>query len=130
MGEPRKAAGSVKVMNVSKTLFALEHELADGDGDTYRRLLTDDAVVVVPGARMTKEETVAAMDGSPGWDEIGFNDERCVRFTDAAALLTYRFTGRRGDEFEYVALMGSVYVDTEDGWRMAFHQQTPLAAPG
>jgi hypothetical protein len=113
-------------MDVSKTLFALERELGNGDGDTYRRLLTDDAVVVVPGARMSKGQTVDAMDGSPGWDETRFTDERCVRVGESVALLTYRFTGRRADEFEYVALMGSVYVSTEAGWRMAFHQQTPL----
>jgi hypothetical protein len=117
-------------MDVSETLFALERDLANGDGDAYRRLLTDDAVVVVPGARLTKGETVDAMDGSPGWDDIGLADERCVRLTDGAALLTYRFTGRRGDDFQYVALMGSVYVTTDDGWRMAFHQQTPLGPPG
>jgi hypothetical protein len=117
-------------MDVSETLFALELELANGNGDTYRRLLTDDAVVVVPGARMTKAQTVDAMDGSPGWDDICLADERSVRLTDAAVLLTYHFTGRRGDEFEYVALMASIYVTTDDGWRMAFHQQTPLESPG
>jgi hypothetical protein len=117
-------------MDVSKTLFALERELAAGDGDTYRRLLTDDAVVVVPGARMTKGQTAAAMDESPGWDDIDFTDEHCIRLTDGAALLTYRFTGRRGDEFEYVAFMCSVYVDTEEGWRMGVHQQTPLEPAG
>ena len=59
---------------LTQTLLALERELAEGDGDTYRRLLTDDAVVVVPGMSLTKAETAEAM----------------------------------------------------DGWRMAFHQQTPL----
>lgn len=117
-------------MDVSESLFALEYELGDGDGDTYRRLLTEQAVVVVPGARMTKAQTVDAMNGSPGWDEIMFTEERCIRVADDVALITYRFTGRRGDGFEYVALMSSVYVATEEGWRMTFHQQTPLEPAG
>ena len=45
---------------------------------------------------------------------------------DDAALLSYRFRGRRGDDFTYTALMGSVYVRRDGAWRMAFHQQTPV----
>lgn len=49
-----------------------------------------------------------------------------VRLGEHVAPVNYRFTGRRHDDFEYAALMGSVYVRQEAGWRMAFHQQTPL----
>jgi hypothetical protein len=114
-------------MDLAQTLFALEHELADGDGTTYDRLLTEDAVVVVPGMTMTKPQTVEAMALSPGWDALVFEDERCEQLNADTALLTYRFTGRRGEDFEYAALMGSVYVRRPDGWRMTYHQQTPLA---
>jgi hypothetical protein len=113
-------------MDLSETLFALEHQLGAGDGDTYRRLLTDDAVVVVPGQAMDKDTTAEAMDASPGWDEFDFADEHCRGVADGVALLTYRFQGRRGQDFEYTALLSSVYVLTPAGWRMAFHQQTPL----
>ena len=113
-------------MGTTEALFELERELGGGDGDTYRRLLTDDAVVVVPGQVLDKAATAAAMDASPGWDSLVFDDERCAMLGDGVAMLTYRFTGRRGDDVEYRALMGSVYVHAADGWRMAFHQQTPL----
>lgn len=113
-------------MSLTDALFALERELAHGDGDTYRRLLTDRAVVVVPGMRLDKAQTVAAMDASPGWDAVAFADEHCSALNEQAALLTYRFRGRRGNDFQYTALMGSVYVLDGEGWRLAFHQQTPL----
>jgi hypothetical protein len=113
-------------VDLEQTLFALERQLGDGDGATYDRLLTDDAVVVVPGARLTKQQTVDAMNASPGWSSLTFADERCVRLSDDTALLTYRFSGRRGDDFEYTALMGSVYARVPVGWRLAYHQQTPL----
>jgi hypothetical protein len=113
-------------MRLAETLHALERELAYGDGDTYQRLLTDGAVVVVPGATMDKPQTVAAMNASPGWDAIAFADQRLTQLNDEAALLTYRFLGRRGDDFDYKALMGSVYVLHGQEWRLAFHQQTPF----
>jgi hypothetical protein len=115
-------------VDLSQTLFEIEHELGTGGGATYDQFLTEDAVVVVPEMRLDKQQTVEAMAASPGWDSIRFDDEQCTRLGDSVALLSYRFTGRRGDDFEYSALMGSVYVRQQDGWRMAFHQQTPLRA--
>ncbi len=113
-------------MALEHDLYEIEHALGDGDGDTYRRHLTEDAVVVVAGRVMGKGGTVEAMDAGPGWDALSFDDERFVRLSDDAALLTYRFSGRRGEDFTYTALMGSVYVARDGEWRMAFHQQTPL----
>jgi hypothetical protein len=113
-------------MSLREDLYELERVLGDGDGDTYREHLSDDAVVVVPGRAMTKEETVAAMDASAGWDESSFDDERFMRIGDDTALLNYRFSGRRGDAFRYTALMGSLYVQRNGAWKMVYHQQTPL----
>jgi hypothetical protein len=112
-------------MSLQGDLYELERELGEGDGDTYRRHLTEEAVIVVPGRAMSKEETVEAMDASAGWDKLSFEDEELVQISHDTALLSYRFSGRRGD-FEYRALMGSVYVRRGGSWMMAFHQQTPL----
>jgi hypothetical protein len=37
------------------------------------------------------------MDDNPGWDEFTISDERVLELADAAAVLTYRFSGRRGE---------------------------------
>jgi hypothetical protein len=113
-------------MSLRDDLYDLERKLGDGNGDTYREHLADDAVVVVPGQALSKEETAQAMDASPGWDELSFDDERFVQLGDDTALLSYRFSGRRGEDFRYTALMGSLYVRRDGSWKMAFHQQTPL----
>jgi hypothetical protein len=106
-------------------LLAIEHELAGGDGATYERHLREDVLVVVPGQRFDKETVVAAMDASPGWDDFSIEDERLLRLRADAALLSYRFRGRRGG-FLYTAVLSSAYVRSERGdWKLAFHQQTP-----
>lgn len=107
-------------------LVELEQQLADGRGDEYRRILADDAVVIVPGAVMTKEETVAAMDESEGWDEFALQAPQVADLGPEAAAISYRFQGRRGADFVYEAVMSSVYVDRGEGWRLVLHQQTPL----
>ena len=108
------------------TLLEIERALGGGTGDTYREHLTDDAVVVVPGAAIDREQTAFAIDATPGWDEFEISSERVVRLTDESAVLTYRWSSRRGDE-TYEALMSSVYVRQPGGdWKLALHQQTPV----
>jgi hypothetical protein len=106
-------------------ILEIERELAAGDGAVYRRHLREDAVVVVPGQALDLEATVAAMDASPGWDSFEMTEERLVPLGPDAAILSYRFHGRRPDS-EYTALLTSVYADEDGAWKLAFHQQTPL----
>jgi len=47
--------------------------------------------------------------------------------TPDSALLTYRWSSRRGDE-TYDALMSGVYLKQPDGeWKLTLHQQTPAS---
>lgn len=104
-------------------LLAIDDRLALGTGADYAEVLHDDAVVVVPGAILDKAGCVAAMDASPGWDDVELGDARLVRGGDTATIV-YRFTGRRGEE-TYTATLASTYVWVDDGWRLLLHQHTP-----
>jgi hypothetical protein len=111
---------------VIETLMEIERELAEGDGSTYRDRLSDDAVVVVPGRVLDKSSTVEVMGSSPSWDDLSFANRRLRVLDDDAAIVTYRFTGKRGYE-RYDAVLSSTYVREGGGdWELAFHQQTPL----
>lgn len=106
-------------------LMAQERELAAGDGETYRHVLAADALVVVPGAVLSAEECIAAMDASPGWDEFDMTDVRHLPVSRDCATVVYTFTGRRGVS-TYRAALASTYV-LRDGVRLlVLHQQTPL----
>ncbi len=58
------------------TLLEIERTLGGGTGDDYREHLTDDAVVVVPGAAIDREQTAFAIDSTPGWDEFEISEEK------------------------------------------------------
>jgi hypothetical protein len=105
-------------------LLPLERALAAGGGDAYRARLAADAILVVPGQVLDRDAAIAAMDASTGWDAFAMEGPRALPLGDGAALLTYTFTGRRG-ELEYRAVLASAYR-REDDWRLVFHQQTPL----
>ncbi|HEU4736781.1 MAG TPA: nuclear transport factor 2 family protein [Solirubrobacterales bacterium] len=115
----------VQADETAAQLLRIEHELARGDGATYAQHLAETALVVVPGDVLDKPATVEAMDASAGWDEVSIGEESVRALGDDAALLTYRFRGRRGQD-HYAATLSSAYVrDGEGRWKLAFHQQTP-----
>lgn len=105
-------------------LLPLERALAAGGGDAYRARLSADAILVVPGQVLDRDAAIAAMDASDGWDAFGMDEPRALALGDHGAVLTYTFTGRRGD-LKYRAVLASTYR-REDEWRLVFHQQTPL----
>ena len=109
---------------IEDELLRIERELGDGPGDSYRRHLTDDATVVVPGAVLSREECAAAIDASAGWDESEITDARATTPAPDTAVLTYRWRSRRG-ETTYAAVMSTVYVRRDGAWRVVLHQQTP-----
>lgn len=112
--------------DLHETLLQIERTLGGGDGAAYRAHLTDDAVVVVPGAAITREQSAEAIDATPGWDEFDITEDKLVELTPESALITYRWSSSRGDE-TYEALMSSVYVKQAGGdWKLALHQQTPV----
>jgi ketosteroid isomerase-like protein len=105
--------------------MASEKQLASGDGATYRRVLTEDALVVVPGMVLDTEACVRAMDASPGWDTVSFTDPHLVPVGDGAAAVVYTFDGVRSGT-RYRAVLTSTYVLRDGVPRLALHQQTPV----
>ena len=113
-------------MTAEQELLEIEHALATGGGDEYREHLADDAIVIIPAQALDKGETVAAMERSPGWDEVEISEPHVRQIRDDAAVLTYSFRGRRGTDQAYGALMSSAYARDNGTWKLVLHQQTPL----
>jgi hypothetical protein len=105
-------------------LLQIEHELGAGSADAYRRHLAAEALLVLPNGVLDREACIAAMESSPGWDELEISDARTLALGDDGAVLTYAWRSRRG-EMSYTALMSSVYARRDGAWRLVLHQQTP-----
>jgi Domain of unknown function (DUF4440) len=112
-------------------LMALERQgwaaLSRGEGrDFYGEILADDAIVVVPGAVLDKEQTLASWDDVAPWQWYDLVGREVLDFR-CAAVVIYDVTARRRLESPYRATVSSTYALRPQGWRLVVHQQTPWA---
>ena len=106
---------------MSEELMTIERRLAEGSGPEYEEVLSEDALVVVPGAVLNKAQCVAAMNESPGWESVELGTPRVIEGPGVATVV-YEFTGVRGDT-TYTAVLSSSYRLPEA--TLYLHQQTP-----
>jgi hypothetical protein len=94
--------------------------------DFYGRILDRDPVMVLPGGVVldSRPVMVESMSGQP-WSSYQLEDMRELRPTDDVGVVTYGVTACRSGSDDYSALMSSMYVLRDDGWKLAFHQQSP-----
>lgn len=117
--------------NVEEQLLDLDRQLWSGGPDAYRAILDDDCLLAFTEmAGVSDREAVARTADTPQrWRDVELEPEGVVQPTPAVAILTYRASATRGDE-QYRALVSSGYVKRDGGWKLMFHQQTPLGADG
>ena len=95
----------------------------------YGALMTEDATMVLAtGQVLTRDEVVATLADAPPWASYSLTDVRLV-MAGAGAVLVYAGSARREGAEPFEAAMTSVYVVTDDGWRLALHTQTPVSQP-
>lgn len=60
------------------------------------------------------------------WRELSMTDRQLVQPGAEVAIISYRAdaVGREGQG--YSALIGSAYVRRDDGWKLTFHQHSPV----
>ena len=119
-------------MTLDAELVALEERFwLEGTADFYRAHLAGDAVRVFPAPHgiFDTEAILASVGEEPAWDEVRMDDVSVVRLRETAALVAYRAEARRASGEPYSTYAASAYVRSDDdSWKLAFHQQTPIAA--
>ena len=114
-------------------LIEIERRLWTNDAAFYQDNLTDDCLLVFAETGViTREIAVDAIrkENEQGRRraEVDFEGIRQLRLTEADSLLNYRVTARWEHEESSVTLLASsIYVRRDEAWKLAFHQQTPVA---
>jgi hypothetical protein len=92
----------------------------------YERVLDQAAVMLLPGGLVLDDRAsiVQSMSGQP-WSSYELENPRVLCPTSDTAVVIYGVVARRSGAPEYSALMSSMYVRRDEGWKLTFHQQTP-----
>jgi hypothetical protein len=72
-----------------------------------------------------RDEVIAAVADGTNWDESELDEVRVTHPAPGTAVVVYRASARRGEN-AYRCYAGSVYVERDGSWKLAFHQQTPI----
>ncbi len=118
-------------MPLDKDLLEIEQTFWNGGPDAYERHCDDRCLVVFTemAAVMSRAE-IASTAEQGRWQDARLTPKGDIQLSDSSAVITYECSARRKDGQPYRALVSSGYVKRADGWKLAFHQQTPLPASG
>lgn len=117
-------------MTTRDTLLDLERQFWTGNAEFYRQHL--DATCLIAFTEMsgnfTKADIAASIKSGDRWRDLKLDPRGLIEPMGGIAILSYRAHAVRPDGSPYDALVSSGYVRRGADWKMAFHQQTPLAA--
>ncbi|MFE5670668.1 DUF4440 domain-containing protein [Agromyces sp. NPDC056523] len=98
--------------------------LAGRGGTHYARSMTRDAIMIVEGAVLGRDDVMGAFASVPPWEAYEIHEPAVVRLGDHAGILAYRAVARRGDDVANLR-MSTTYLYDDGAWHVAAHQQTP-----
>ncbi len=114
-------------MNVRDDLLAMERKLWSGGRSEYQRTLDEQCLIAFTEmAGVSSREEIAGQADANRWQDLDITVEGFLQPTDDVALLTYRASAARDKGEPYEVRVSSGYVRRNGGWKMMFHQQTPL----
>ena len=104
------------VMDVEKRFW----EESDS-AEFFQSYVADDAVIMLPGMGvLDKDQAVQSTAKGGGWTDVQMSDVRTSQIADGVVSLAYTGQAKGPDGKPYKAAIGSVYVDRNGRWQLAF----------
>lgn len=99
--------------------------IVSGQGGAYfQREMTDDGLMIVPGAVITRDQVTAYFDQAMPWESYGIHQPAIIRLGDHAGIVVYKAIIGRGETVAEVNI-STTYLFVSGGWRVAARQQSP-----
>jgi hypothetical protein len=93
-------------------------------GEHYARAMTRDALMIVEGQTIGRDDIVGSFAGSVPWDAYEIHEPAIVRLGERAGIVAYRAVAKRGAETIELR-MSTTYLYGGGSWHVALHQQSP-----
>ena len=113
-------------MSLEQDLLALEKEFWTGGPEVCRQHADEKCLVVFSEtAGVMSKADIAKTVEKGRWSDVSPQPKGLAKLSDTSVVISYECTATRKDGEPYRALVSSGYVKRADGWKLAFHQQTP-----
>lgn len=115
--------------DTARELLAIEEKFWTGDEDFFLRNTDANCLVAFTtemAGVMSNAELAATARNPNRWCDLDITFKGIVEPSDGVAILSYVAKATRESGEPYAALVSTGYVKRQDGWKMMFHQHTPL----
>lgn len=118
-------------MAIEDDLFRIEQGFWLSGKEHFLEHLDDECLLAFPqmgemhGVH-SREEVAATATTTNRWRDLKLYDRHLLHPTDNVAIISYRAEVMRADGQPYSALVSSAYVRRAGGWKLAFHQHSPI----
>lgn len=114
-------------MTLEHELMTIEKNFWTGGPEAYHQFADNQCLIAFADmAGVVSNGDIARTARKGRWSDIEMKKKGLAELSDTAAVLTYEARTRREDGKPYRAIVSSGYVKRPTGWKLAFHQQTPL----
>lgn len=118
-------------MDLEKELFTIEQGFWLSGPGHFSDHLDAHCLLVFPQAGemhgVHARESVAKTATSENrWKDLRMKDRNLLQPSAECAIISYRADVVRADGAPYAALIGSVYIRREAGWKLVSHQHSPI----
>ena len=115
-------------MSLQGDLLEIEDNFWTGGPEAYHQHADGKCLVAFSAemAGVMTNEDIAKSAEKGRWRDVSLKPKGLVVLSDASAVLTYECQAKGKDGKPHHALVSSGYIKRADGWKLAFHQQTPL----
>jgi hypothetical protein len=116
-----------EVMSLESELLRIEDHFWTGGPEAYRKYADEQCLVAFSElAGVMSRDDIAKSAERGRWTDVSLERKGVAELSDTSAVVTYECKAKRKDGQPYHALVSSGYVKRPEGWKLAFHQQTPM----
>lgn len=109
-------------------VWSFERDLWIGDPALYEQAIDPECLMVLPAPPfvLTGGQAIEAVNATPRWSEVEFDEQRISRPQEGLVVSAYRVRASKAQIESFEAYCTTTYrrVAHED-WRVVQHQQTP-----
>ena len=118
-------------MTLGKELYDIEQGFWLAGKEHFLDHVDDKCLLAFPQAGEmhgvhSRAEVAATATNPNRWRDLTMKDRQLLQSGDDFAIISYRAEVTRADGEPYAALVSSAYARRPEGWKLVFHQHSPV----